>query len=162
MLVEFRELFGSLGGVDNEFVVIPSGSNIGPIITPLEPTNLLPMRLVILHQIGLPTIPDQHCAIPSPTRQHRPIRIPIQAAHSASVPTQRLNFLLFGYVKKFDLADCIAKRYVIWIVSGEGNGTDVVGDVGGLVELHDLGGAAGPEVYGRLEAGDNVVVQRPI
>ena len=108
--------------IDNKFIIIPTGSNIRAIRTPPEPTNLLPMRLILINN-PRPQIPTRNRSIPTATRQ-KPT-IPIQTSNSPPMSLEVIIFLHLYDIEHFDLTQTIS--YCQFVVVAEGDGTDVVG-----------------------------------
>jgi hypothetical protein len=76
------------------------------------------------------------------------------------VALEAVDFLLFCDVENSDLALGVAD--CDFVVVAEGEGADVVVELGGLVESGDFGGAAGPEVKGGVECDCDLVAIGPI
>ena len=145
------------GRIHNKFVIISARGYVVTFRAPLQTTNLLWMSTILISN-SISKIPCCDCSIPWATCKQA--TGPVQTANSSAMTIEIVDLFSFANIKYFNLSHAISDCKFVLIT--EGNRTDVIADLAGLVEFSNLGGATRPYIEGWIKCDSNLVVIRPI
>ena len=154
--MKLGELTSSFVGIHHQFVVISSWSYVIPLWAPLQPADLLGMGLVSIDQ-PWSQIPRGYSSISRTTCQQS--ISPIQTSNPSIMPLETCYSFFLGDIEHLDLSIAVPNCYPILIA--EGNRTDIIIDLTGLIKSGDFRGAARPKVEWGIQSDCDLVVIGP-